>query len=293
MTELIDLRHGDCQKLIKTLPDESVNIILTDPPYLYLKGQKLEREFDEKALFAQWKRVLKKGGFVLMFGRGTSFYRWNYLLSEIGFEFKEEIVWNKRMNTLPGLPLQRFHETISIYSNGKASINKCKVPYLAKKQFDAEAISQDIKRISSAIGGSELEDLRKYVETGEIVYTEKKYNNFFKNGHGDRSRATAILKSIKEGMSEGSIMEVLRGHYDSIHPTQKPVDLLKRLLALVIKSPDDVVLDCFAGSGSTGEACIEMKLKFIGFEIDDEYYGLAKDRLEKAFRNRDTQIPLF
>lgn len=79
---------------------------------------------------------------------------------------------------------------------------------------------------------------------------------------------------------------------EKIHPTQKPVSLLKRLLALVVKSPDDVVLDCFSGSGSTGEACIEMKLKFIGFEIDDEYYGLAKDRLERAYRNRDTQITM-
>lgn len=275
----------DCQIGLTSIEDDSVDCILTDPPYLYLKGQKLEREFDEKFFFKECMRVLKKGGFIVLFGRGTSFYRWNTILADLGFDFKEEIVWNKRMNTLPGIPLQRFHETISIHSIG-GSIIKTKVPYLEKKQFDLKALQNDVKRISSAIGGKELEDLKRFVENGELIYTPKVYNNFFKNGHGERSRAAATLKSMKDGMCEGSIIEVLREHYNNIHPTQKPVRLIERLLGLVTKK-DCIVLDAFMGSGSTAIACWNTGRAFIGYEIDEEYYNAAISRIKKETSNNE------
>lgn len=275
----------DCQIGLKTVDDNSVDCIMTDPPYLYLKGQKLEKEFDEKLFFTECKRVLKKGGFIVLFGRGTSFYRWNTILADLGFDFKEEIIWNKRMNTLPGIPLQRFHETISIHSLG-GSIIKSKVPYLEKRQFDLKALQNDVKRISSAIGGKELEDLKRFVENGELIYSPKVYNNFFKNGHGERSRAAATLKSMKEGMCEGSIIEVLREHYNNIHPTQKPVRLLERLLSLVTKK-DSIVLDAFMGSGSTAVACWNTGRKFVGYEIDEEYYNAAIERIKKETSNNE------
>ena len=83
------------------------------------------------------------------------------------------------------------------------------------------------------------------------------------------------------GMNEKSIVKVVRDHHNAIHPTQKPVRLLERLLALTTK-PGDVVLDPFAGSCSTAIACINTNRKFIGFEIDKEYYELGMNRLKKA-----------
>ena len=78
--ELDKIYNEDCQEGIKRIPDASVDCIITDPPYLYLKGQKLEREFNEFELFNQFKRVLKPDGFVVLFGRGTSFPNWDFLL---------------------------------------------------------------------------------------------------------------------------------------------------------------------------------------------------------------------
>ncbi|MDR2835948.1 MAG: hypothetical protein LBV69_07130 [Bacteroidales bacterium] len=60
---------------MQKIEDNSIDCILTDPPYLYLKNQKLDRKFDEQLFFEQAKRVLKKDGFIVIFGRGTSFYR--------------------------------------------------------------------------------------------------------------------------------------------------------------------------------------------------------------------------
>lgn len=63
-----------------------------------------------------------------------------------------------------------------------------------------------------------------------------------------------------------------------LHPTQKPVDLLKYLIQ-VSSNENDVVLDSFMGSGSTGVACINTNRNFIGIELDENYFNIAKDRI--------------
>ena len=99
----IQLYNEDNLELMKRLPNESIDVICIDPPYLYLKNQKLERPFDEQKFFSECKRLLTKNGFIVMFGRGISFYRWNGILDSLGFVFKEEIIWNKRRITSPFL----------------------------------------------------------------------------------------------------------------------------------------------------------------------------------------------
>ncbi|MDR0754158.1 MAG: hypothetical protein LBF04_02095 [Prevotellaceae bacterium] len=113
MKELTNtITQGDCLDLIKQIPDSSIDSIITDPPYLYLKNQKLDRPFDEQQFFGEAKRVLKKDGFIVLFGRGTSFYRWNTRLADLGFTFKEEIIWNKVYNSSPLMAMSRVHETL-------------------------------------------------------------------------------------------------------------------------------------------------------------------------------------
>lgn len=322
--------NEDCQEGIKRIPDASVDCILTDPPYLYLKGQKLEREFDEKTLFQEFKRVLKPDGFVVLFGRGTSFYRWNTILAELGFTFKEEIVWDKSYTSSPLLPLSRVHETIVIYTKNGGFINKVKVPYLEMKGHDIDGICQDIKRMRSILNNTTslnnvlayLEDNKKYLDKDVV----DKYNVSRQPGVKQIDRAAAVVSSIENGMNEKSIIRsdrydndkfcktgviaanqpktgdrccnainsitqgmneksIIRepgNRYKAIHPTQKPVRLLERLLALTTQ-PGDVVLDPFSGSCSTAVACINTERKFIGFEIDSEYYEAGIKRLKEVF----------
>ena len=68
---------------------------------------------------------------------------------------------------------------------------------------------------------------------------------------------------------------------DKLHPTEKPVDLIKELI-LNSSDENDLVLDCFMGSGSTGVACIETNRRFYGIEIDEKYYKIAEERLKKV-----------
>lgn len=325
--ENVRMLNMDCLQGMKDIPDASIDVVCTDPPYLYLKGQKLEREFDEQLFFSECKRVLKETGFVVLFGRGTSFYRWNTILDSLGFLFKEEIIWDKSYCSSPLMAISRVHETISVFAKCKGKINKVKVPYLETKAHDISSIITDIKRLKTTFKNTKsLDAVLHFLQTNELLSdgTRKNLstsvssrieakdrcasvmkalqqgmqektivrNDFIKTNTlskhnvtcttksaGDRDRGVKVMNSVSNGMNEKSVIKSIRDHYSAIHPTQKPVRLLERLLALVSK-PGDTVLDAFAGSFSCAEACINTDRRFIGFEIDKEYFEAGKKRIE-------------
>lgn len=263
-----------------------------------------------------------------MFGRGVSFYRWNCILAELGFEFKEEIIWNKSYVSSPLMNLSRVHETISIFTKKKGTINKVKVPYLEMKGHDIDAIVTDIKRLKTTFKNTkslnavleflennktELDDdakigptissvVKKYDRSVSVItgiqngLNEKSIINNYDDTAFERKFKTTVtaaknidrcvnaVKSVCFGLNEKSIIKQTRDHYNTIHPTQKPVRLLERLLALVIpkdkEAKDVVVADFFAGSMSCMEAVHNLGMQGIACEIDEEYFNAGKQRIE-------------
>ena len=370
----LQLYNADNLEVMANLPDESIDVICIDPPYLYLKNQKLERPFDETKFFTECKRLLTKKGFIILFGRGTSFYRWNTILDGLGFVFKEEIIWDKSYVSSPLMPMSRIHETVSILTKKEGVINKVKIPYLEMKGHDIDSIVTDIKRlkttfkntkslnavleflennkvptdkdnvistsISSVIktqdrcasvmagiqnglneksiirtdrekeltnnkeivasnktkGGDRCVDVMQSIQNGlnekSIIRTDRyncetftKYNTIATQDKQTGDRCVNVMQSIQFGFNEKTIIKHSRDHYKTIHPTQKPVRLLERLLALVI--PKDkprneiVVADFFAGSMSCMEAVHNMGMRGIATEIDEEYFEKGKQRIDK------------
>ncbi|MEN2352000.1 DNA-methyltransferase [Lacticaseibacillus paracasei] len=283
---MISLQQGDCIELMKKLPDKSVDAVVTDPPYEYL-NHKLDRRFNEEAVFEQWNRIVKDNGMILFFGRGESFHRWNYLLNQMGWKFKEEIIWNKRRISTPMLPIGRVHETISILSkNGK--IRKVKIPYVKKNKYDLKKIVGDIKRISSALNNpTELEMMHRLLETNEVDFYRSRVSGItFSSRTKTSNQAVNALKGIVMGKNEQDIIEQTAVHNrkKQFHPTQKPTPLMERLINLV-SDEGSVILDPFMGSGSTGVAAVSMGRSFIGDEIDDDYFRTAEQRINEARRN--------
>lgn len=371
----IQLYNKDCLELMGTLGDSSIDIICIDPPYLYLKGQKLERPFDELLFFSECKRLLTKDGFIVMFGRGESFYRWNTILADLGLKFKEEIVWDKSYCTSPLMAISRVHETVSIFTKGKGTLKKVKIPYLEMKTRDVESIIQDVKRLRTILKNPRsLQAVEEFLENNRLVNTTPRKHNTsvpvqpstqqnigrspdivsaiqdglnektivrtdynhqsktdkyvtkgeIKNGDkavdamqsisfglnektiirtdfyqsssfakagvttdtksaGDGDRCVKVINSIEHGMSEKTIIRQARDHYSAIHPTQKPVRLLERLLALVLPNKprnEITVADFFGGSFSTMETCHNMELNGISCEIDEEYFNAGKQRID-------------
>lgn len=337
----IQLFNCDNLELMTKMEDESVDVILTDPPYLYLKNQKLERVFDEQKFFEECKRLLTKNGFIVMFGRGTSFYRWNTILDDFRFTFKEEIIWNKSHCTSPLMALSRVHETVSIFTKGKGTINKVKVPYLEMKSHDLDSVIGDVKRMRSILKNPKsLQAVQSFLENNVRDESDSWNKNMlsissnitkeqrevsvarsFKDGLNEKSiirtdyfepnnprkgitaeplkptgdRCVNVAQSICFGLNEKSIIKQVRDHYSAIHPTQKPVRLIERLLALVIPKnkelKDIVVADFFGGSFSTMEAVYNMGMQGIACEIDKEYYELGKERIEKLPPRQTSLFP--
>ncbi|WP_454951929.1 DNA methyltransferase [Capnocytophaga granulosa] len=367
----LQLYNADNLEVMATLADESIDVICIDPPYLYLKNQKLERPFDEQKFFAECKRLLTKKGFIMMFGRGTSFYRWNTILDGLGFVFKEEVIWDKSYVSSPLMPMSRIHETVSILTKKEGVINKVKIPYLEMKGHDIDSIVTDIKRLKTTFKNTKslnaviefLENNKVPTDKDNVISTsissviktqdrcasvmagiqnglneksiirtdrEKELTNnkeivaSNKTKEGDRcvnvmqsiqfgfneksiirtdkgaefkkgisitkggnqlDRCVNVIQGIGFGLNEKTIIKQNRDHYNTIHPTQKPVRLLERLLALVI--PKDkprnevVVADFFAGSMSCMEAVHNMGMKGIATEIDQEYFEKGKQRIDK------------
>ncbi len=289
---IFQLHNEDNLKIMATLSDESIDIICIDPPYLYLKNQKLERPFDEIKFFSECRRLLTKNGFIVMFGRGTSFYRWNTIVADLKFTFKEEIIWDKRRTSSPLSVIGRVHETITIYCKGFCELNKVKVPYLEAKT-DITAIIQDIKRIKPILNNiQELQDVENYLKNGVLQkrYGRDRLSASVSSKINTPSPCANSVRAIKEGHLEKTIIQSVSSRKNTIHPTQKPVRLLERLLKLVIPMKKDkiVVADWFAGSFSTCEAVINLQaefpekaFEFVGTEIDEEYFNLGKNRINR------------
>ena len=231
-----------------------------------------------------------------MFGRGTSFYRWNTILDGLDFLFKEEVIWNKRYVSSPLMPMSRIHETISILTKKEGTINKVKVPYLEMKGHNIDGIVTDIKRLKTTFKNTKsLNAVLEFLENNKISTEKPIRTDIEKEITNNKEvvasketkvgdRCVTVIQSIQFGLNEKTIIKQARDHYNTIHPTQKPVRLLERLLALVI--PKDkprneiVVADFFAGSMSCMEAVHNMGMKGIATEIDEEYFEAGKQRIE-------------
>ena len=274
---------GKMEDIIPTL--NSVDCIFSDPPYNYIKTHDFDRPFNEQLFFENAKRLLPDDGFIALFGRGTSFYRWNTRLADLGFEFKEEIVWDKYISSGPCLPMARTHETISVYTKKTGKIRRVKIPYIEQRQFDNERIIEDINYIKKTINSEKgLNRIIKYLETGDVEYAGKE-----KNKHGMTQKNLTInkiygdihiIRRIQDGMPEKTIVKIQSNHHNPVHPTEKPVRLAERILAL-ISDPGDTILDPFMGSGSFGVACIRTGRNYIGIEIDSGYFKTACRRIRE------------
>ena len=218
MMNNLQLYNADNLEVMATLPNESIDVICIDPPYLYLKNQKLERPFDEQRFFEECKRLLTKKGFIVMFGRGTSFYRWNTILDGLGFVFKEEVIWDKSYVSSPLMPMSRIHETISIFTKKEGGINKVKVPYLEMKGHDIDSIVTDIKRMKSALKNTKsFNAVLEFLENNKVP-TDK--DNVISTSISSviktQDRCASVMVGIQNGLNEKSIIKENIYEYNSI-----------------------------------------------------------------------------
>jgi len=281
----IKLYNADCMRTMELLISKgiSVNAIITDPPYGYL-DHKLDKKFDNHKFFELAYRLIKKDGFLIFFGRGVENAKRMVIADEVGFKFKEEIVWNKKNANHLFNNIARVHEMVYVFTKGNGTINKVKKSFLDEifnvndKDY-IDILKNDISCIVSKINSiNTFEDFVEWKNGNVKIKKTKKYNI---NGYIKFSNYN-VLNKYNNGSILKTVINIYRNHLHTIHPTEKPVKLMEILIELVDNNTNDfTVFDPFVGSCATGVACYNLNKNFIGCEIDKEYYDLAVNRIYK------------
>lgn len=243
----VNLMFGDCLEKLKNIPDNSIDLILVDPPY----GRtvlKWDNALNFEKMWIDIKRVIKKNRCIVIFGIEP--FASKLRLSNLEM-YKYEWVWIK--NSTAGfvnskmMPMKTF-ENISVFSDGNiCNQSKNKVIFYP----------QGLKLINEmARSPSKPSNENSYSRPSHKPYYFKKYTNYPKN----------VLFFNKDG-------------YLRIHPTQKPIALLRYLIrSYTLKN--ETVLDFTMGSGSTGVASLIENRNFIGIENKKEYFKMASERIK-------------
>lgn len=219
---MIDLRFGDCLEIMKDIPANSIDAIITDPPYgvSYQSNMRKNKfalmandDITDAAWLAFGARTLKEGGMIYCFSRWDVLGQWKNLIQFFGLEVRSCIVWDKGRGGMGDL-------------------------------------------------------VGSYAPSYEMILVAARGRNKLKNGRG----RDVIQYSPHRG--------------NMLHPAQKPVDMLEQLI-LDSTNEDDTVLDCFMGSGSTIEACINTNRNGIGIELSEDYYNVSKKRVEEKIKEKE------
>ena len=249
----MNLFNGDCLEVMQDIPDNSIDFILTDLPY-GTTASKWDNVIPYKPMWEQIKRIRKDNIAIALFG--TEPFSSHLRLSNLK-EYKYDWYWekNKYANFMQSklMPLKTI-ENILIFSNGKLSNHKT----AKNNMFYYPQNLQIFNKEKNKFRGKTNEMLyHTPSQTGTYI---AKFKNYPKT----------LLKYNNENKS--------------IHPTQKPTDLLEYLIKTYTKEKE-TVLDFTMGSGSTGVACINTNRDFIGIELDQEYYKIAKERIDEKLYN--------
>ncbi|MHA1481812.1 MAG: DNA-methyltransferase [Candidatus Heimdallarchaeaceae archaeon] len=246
------LLQGDCLELIKDIPDKSIDMILCDLPYGTTRCRwDTIIPFDK--LWKQYYRIIKDNGAIVLFGSEP--FSSALRISSIK-NYKYDWIWEKSKGSnfvhANFQPL-KVHETISIFSLG-GSTQGSKNPMIYNPQH------KDGKPYDKGVGNNPIEVLDGGMTKSDSI----KHINI----SGKRKPRSVIYNRTAE--SEGKL-----------HPTQKPVALFEYLIK-TYTNEGDLVLDNCMGSGTTGVACKNINRDFIGIELDEKYFDIAKERIENT-----------
>lgn len=245
----IKLYNGDCLKIMKYIKDKSVDMILCDLPY-GTSACKWDVIIPFDILWEQYKRIIKDNGAIVLFGSEpfSSFLR----LSNIEM-YKYDWKWEKPSGAnFLNFKYQpsKVHEDICVFGKMATSYSK---------KGNMNYFPQ--------------------MEKGE-PYTQKSGKQ--KEDYGNSTVRTSIKQviTINKGERFPKSIQKFSLDKDKVHPTQKPVALLEYLIK-TYTNEGDLVLDNCMGSGSTGVACKNINRNFIGIELDEKYFEIAKKRIKE------------
>lgn len=248
---------GNCLDLLKKLPDNSIDLTVTSPPYDNLRNYK-GYSFDFENIAKELYRVTKQGGIVVWVVNdatvkgsetGTSFKQ-ALFFKDIGFNIHDTMIWNKGSCQFPEtIRYYPVFEYMFIFSKGKP------------KTFNA------------------IEDRKNKTFGQKISGTERQVNGELKPLSAIRLKSNRAVKEFGFRFNVWNIPQAKNNKTG--HPAVFPEQLVRDHI-LSWSNENDVVLDPFLGSGTTAVACVNTNRHYICFEIAPTYYEIACNRVDEA-----------
>lgn len=306
--------HGDCLEVMQSLGSDSIDAIVTDPPYgLGFMGKKWDELPPGREWATECLRVLKPGGHILAFGGTRTWHRLAVAVEDAGFEIRDSIAWMHSQ----GFPKHRtalkpaFEPIVmgrkpfkgSLAANeatngtGALDIDGCRIAHdddLSRYERSATSGFRNggiygggecTITPSSSLGRHPANVVLDGTQAESLDRQAEDSSRFFKVAEADEHGAISqhfprefdapFKYAPKAPKRERPVVDGVA------HPTVKPLDLMRWLVRLV--TPEGgTVLDPFAGSGTTLEAAILEGFKSIGIEREAEYLPLIQARLDRS-----------
>tara|TARA_R110001606_G_scaffold123926_3_gene257217 strand:+ start:9250 stop:9987 length:738 start_codon:yes stop_codon:yes gene_type:complete len=245
----MNLMLGDCLERMKEIPDGSVDMILTDPPY-GTTACKWDSIIDLDLMWEQLKRIIKPNGAIVM----TASQPYTSKLISSNYKmFKYSLVWEKEAaSNFLNFKYQfgKIHEDVCVFGKMATSYSKKGNMKYNPQMVEGKAYTCKQGKAGDAVA----RDKKTRENSVTTVNTGQRY-------------PTSVLK-FKRDKSK-------------IHPTQKPVNLMEYLIS-TYTNENETVLDFTMGSGTTGVAAKNLNRKFIGIEMDEGYFKIAQDRINNS-----------
>lgn len=294
---------GDCISEMRSMPDNSIDLVIADPPYWKVVGQKWDYMWRTEKDYVKWSvswikevsRVLRFGGTFYCFGYFRTLALLVPYLDDLGLELRQQIIIDKGMRSVSGRATRKY----KVFPNTTESIlfiikdNKKFVKGFLKDRQRELGLSA--KQINEFLGVKSNGGGMWSIYTGNNVCeqfpTEELWNKLADLLQFDCPYAK-VAQTFNPQMGITDVWRDIDFYKEKrYHPTQKPLKLITRLI-LASSNEGDTVLDPFAGCGSTQLSCIATGRKYIGMEINEEYHNTAIERIKEQTSYFDKRLAL-
>lgn len=283
--------HGDCIEELKQIENSSVDLIIADPPYWKVIGEQWDYKWKTEHDYVQWSiRWITEASRILRFG-GT-FYLFGYFrtlalivphLEKMGLDLRQQILVDKGMRAVSG----RATKNYKLFPNTTESIlfivkdNKQFIKPMLKEYQKKLGLSS--KEINEALGVKSNGGGMWSIYTGKNVCEQFPTKELWEKLQTILKFELNYEKVAQTFNPEMGITDIWRDidFYSEkrVHPTQKPLSLIKRLV-LASSNENDLVVDPFAGSGSTAIVSMQLNRNVITIELDESYFQEIIRRIE-------------
>lgn len=276
---------GDAVKELKKLPDESCDVIICDPPYNI--GKDFGNNHDKRELneYVSWCKKWISESIRIMKPEGTMFiYGFSEILAYLSVEIpinKRWLIWHYTNKNVASLNFwQRSHEAIICAWKDRPVFNRDDIREPYTEGFLNGAAGKVRKGTAGRFSGKGKETVYKAHEGGALPRDVIKIPALA--GGAGMNERWFICKTCKGQVFEPRELKKHADHETIKHPTQKPLELSRKLVISAMPKKDGVVLIPFVGTGSECAAVKELGQSYIGFEINPDYIKLAEKYLENT-----------